>query len=168
MKRFGAGLLLGGITSLALLAFGAPRSAADASQHQPQAVRHPVIVIGIGGLRWSDISATTTPASWQLAETGSVGALVTTTVHTTTCPDDAWLTLNAGSRAAASPASSKCRPVAVAVLPGPTSIGSAAIPAMGADRAGEQIHRLPASLGDAFGLGFRGSPGPPVGQRAPS
>lgn len=85
-----------------------------------------MIVVGIGGLRWSDLSSTGTPAIWQLAQTGSVGSLVTATVHTTTCPDDAWLTLNAGSRAAASPARSTCLPVPVTVLPGgPGSAGSA-------------------------------------------
>ena len=131
MKRIGAGLFVGATTSLALLAFGAARSTADASQLRLEAGNHHVIVIGIGGLRWSDISAPATPAIWQLSETGSVGSLVTATVHTTTCPDDAWLTLNAGSRAAASPASSaRCLPVRVNVRPGPASYDRALIPGL--------------------------------------
>jgi hypothetical protein len=135
VKRIGAGLLLGGITGLALLAFGAAGSAAAASQLNSQALnsgaqtRH-VIVIGIGGLRWSDISDTQTPAIWQLAESGSVGSLVTTTVHTTTCPDDAWLTLNAGARAAVSPARSRCLPVPVTTEPGSGGYDRALVPGL--------------------------------------
>src|ERR1700691_3560435 len=74
-----------------------------------------VIVIGLPGLRWTDISATATPAIWRLASAGSVGSLVTTTGHTTTCPDDAWLTLNAGDRAAAEKAglAPRCPPLRV-------------------------------------------------------
>ncbi|HEY3905102.1 MAG TPA: hypothetical protein VGM14_14415 [Streptosporangiaceae bacterium] len=128
MKRIGAGLLLGGITSLALLAFGAAGSAAAASQLNSEAQTRHVIVIGISGLRWSDISDTQTPAIWQLAESGSVGSLVTTTVHTTTCPDDAWLTLNAGARAAVSPANSTCLPVRVTTEPGSAGYDRGLIP----------------------------------------
>ncbi|HET7012430.1 MAG TPA: hypothetical protein VFI65_00865 [Streptosporangiaceae bacterium] len=139
MKRIGAGLLVGGITSLALLAFGATGSTAEASQAaqagrasqvRPEVGDPHVIVIGVGGLRWSDISASQTPAIWQLAESGSVGSLVTTTVHTTTCPADAWLTLNAGSRAAVSPANSKCQPVQVNVQKGSAGRDQAMIPAL--------------------------------------
>src|SRR5580658_8714696 len=79
----------------------AASTARAASRTAPTQPGRTVIVIGLPGLRWTDISATATPAIWRLASAGSVGSLVTTTVHTTTCPDDAWLTLNAGDRAAA-------------------------------------------------------------------
>jgi hypothetical protein len=59
-----------------------------------------VIVVGIGGLRWSDVSPTVTPALWRLAGEGSVGSLVVSGIHPRTCPADGWLTLNAGARAA--------------------------------------------------------------------
>lgn len=130
MKRIAAGLLVGGITGVALLAFGACGSAARASQLNPAAQTKHVIVVGIGGLRWSDISAIQTPAIWQLAESGSVGSLVTTTVHTTTCPDDAWLTLNSGARAAVTPASSSCLPVPVKTEPGSAGYDRAQLPGM--------------------------------------
>jgi hypothetical protein len=58
-----------------------------------------VIVVGLSGLRWSDVSATATPALWRLAGQGSVGDLVDYAVLPLTCPADAWLTLNAGARA---------------------------------------------------------------------
>ena len=59
-----------------------------------------VVLVGIGGLRWSDISPTATPALWRLAGLGSVGSLVVSGIHTRTCPADGWLTLNAAARAA--------------------------------------------------------------------
>jgi len=90
--------------------------------------RRPVILIGISGLRWNDISRQATPAIWGLAARGAVASLVTTSVHAVTCPDDAWLTLNTGARAAAEKpgATPRCPPLAVqAVAP-----GHARIPAM--------------------------------------
>jgi hypothetical protein len=90
----------------------------------------PVIVIGISGLRWSDISPRATPALWRLAQEGSTASFVTTTVHTITCPDDAWLTLNAGDRAAAEKPGLTPRCQKPAVLPVPGQAGRARIPAM--------------------------------------
>jgi hypothetical protein len=57
------------------------------------------VVVGISGLRWSDVSATATPTLWRLAGQGSVGSLVDYAVLPLTCPADAWLTLNSGARA---------------------------------------------------------------------
>jgi hypothetical protein len=65
------------------------------------AAAHPVVIIGIPGLRWTDISPGTTPALWRLAQHGSAGSLVVSAVETYTCPADAWLTLNGGARAMA-------------------------------------------------------------------
>jgi hypothetical protein len=76
--------------------------AADASQAtspRVPAASH-VVLVGIGGLRWSDVSPTTTPALWRLAGRGSVGSLVVSGIHPRTCPADGWLTLNAAARAA--------------------------------------------------------------------
>src|ERR1700728_651303 len=60
---------------------------------------HPVVLVGIPGLRWSDVSQAGTPELWRLAGAGSVGSLVVHTISTVTCPGDGWLTLNAGTRA---------------------------------------------------------------------
>jgi hypothetical protein len=60
-----------------------------------------VVLIGIAGLRWTDVSAAATPALWRLAHAGSVGSLLVSWDSTVTCPADGWLTLNAGARAAA-------------------------------------------------------------------
>src|ERR1039458_1180098 len=72
-----------------------PRGRAPAAREPA----HPVLIIGIPGLRWSDVSAQTTPALWRKATAGSVGSLVISAVETRTCPADAWLTLNSGARA---------------------------------------------------------------------
>ena len=96
----------------------------------------PVVLIGIPGLRWTDMSAAATPALWRLAGQGSVGSLVVTAAASRTCPADAWLTLNAGARAAVPhPAAGLC-PALPLVISGctgrgpPSTGGPARIPAM--------------------------------------
>ena len=79
-----------------------------------------VIVVGIGGLRWSDVSPTVTPALWRLAGEGSVGSLVVSGIHPRTCPADGWLTLNAGARAAVPHAATGPCPVTPAVTVQPS------------------------------------------------
>ena len=75
-----------------------------------------VVLVGIGGLRWSDVSPTTTPALWRLAGRGSVGSLVVSGIHPRTCPADGWLTLNAAARAAVPHAATGPCPAAPAVV----------------------------------------------------
>lgn len=60
-----------------------------------------IVLIGIPGLRWSDVNRTDTPALYALAGRGAIGSLSVRTVDAVTCPDDAWLTLSAGRRATA-------------------------------------------------------------------
>ena len=63
------------------------------------AVQHPsVVVVGIPGLRWDQVSATGTPTLWRLAHTGSVGSLSIRSADAVTCPDEGWLTVGAGQR----------------------------------------------------------------------
>jgi hypothetical protein len=78
---------------LAVLALAAPARAAETPQAQH------VVVVGLSGLRWSDVSEARTPELWRLAGQGSVGNLVDYAVLPLTCPADGWLTLNAGARA---------------------------------------------------------------------
>jgi hypothetical protein len=107
-------------------------SAAKAQVSAPTADAHPgpVILIGISGLRWSDISQTQTPALWRLAERSSVGSLVVSAVRTLTCPTDAWLTLNSGARATATSRPEPCRLPAVLASPTPGPSGRAQVPAL--------------------------------------
>jgi hypothetical protein len=118
------------VLALAVAALGArPASAAAAT------TPHRVVLIGIAGLRWSDISATATPAIWRLASVGSAGSLVVSGVATLTCPADGWLTLNAGARVAAPrTAAGSCEPLpevsVQAPAPGRGNPGAARVPAM--------------------------------------
>lgn len=59
-----------------------------------------VVVVGIPGLRWSDVGPQT-PVLQRLASTGAVGALSVKAVPAVSCPADGWLTLGAGNRALA-------------------------------------------------------------------
>ena len=70
-------------------------------------VRH-VVVVGISGLRWSDVSQAATPTLWRLAGQGSAGSLADYAVKPLTCPADAWLTLNAGARAQSDHTNAAC------------------------------------------------------------
>jgi hypothetical protein len=101
---------------LALAAVGGTALAA-APAATARAASHRVVIVGIAGLRWSDVSEAGTPALWRLASEGSVGSLVVSGVTTLSCPADGWLTLNAGARVAAPrTAAGSCEPLP-AVIP---------------------------------------------------
>jgi hypothetical protein len=128
----------------------------------PTSPPRPVVLIGIPGLRWTDMSAAATPALWRLAGQGSVGSLVVTAAASRTCPADAWLTLNAGARAAVPHASAgpcPALPQVISASPG----GPARIPAMPSlvRYNGQQFHYNPAwGLLSRAGAGSdRGLPG---------
>ncbi|MFI6427180.1 hypothetical protein [Promicromonospora sp. NPDC050880] len=72
----------------------APDLAAD-EKAEPAA---PVVVVGVAGLRWTDVSRNTTPNLWHMIGGGSVASINVRTAAPATCPLDAWLTLSAGSR----------------------------------------------------------------------
>ncbi|SNT37341.1 hypothetical protein SAMN05216276_103759 [Streptosporangium subroseum] len=59
-----------------------------------------VVLIGVPGLQWSDLSAEVTPNLWRLAGQGASGSLSVRTVGRVTCPYDGWLTVSAGTRSA--------------------------------------------------------------------
>lgn len=113
------------LTAVALSCTATAASAARAGDpaQGPGAGRH-VVIVGISGLRWSDVSPTATPALWRLAVAGSIGSFADYAVSPLTCPADAWLTLNSGARAQA-PRAASCRPVPVSA-PG----GAATVPGM--------------------------------------
>ena len=90
-----------------LLAILGPVLLAPAAGASPAPARH-VVVVGLSGLRWSDVSPTATPTLWRLAAQGSVGSLVDYAVLPLTCPADGWLTLNAGARAQSDHTNAAC------------------------------------------------------------
>ncbi len=92
--------LLGPTTASAASRTGAAGGAgptASGSTSTPHAAA-PVVVVGVAGLRWTDVSRSTTPNLWHMIGGGSVASINVRTADPATCPLDAWLTLSAGSR----------------------------------------------------------------------
>jgi hypothetical protein len=82
---------------LGVLGPGTQARAAAASPPGTALARH-VVVVGISGLTWNNV----TPADgelWRLAAAGSVGSLVDYAQEPLACPADGWLTLNSAARA---------------------------------------------------------------------
>jgi hypothetical protein len=120
-----ASLLISGLATGTALAAATP-AAARAETAAP--TRH-VVIVGLSGLRWSDLSPTATPTLWRLAGQGSVGSLVDYAVLPLTCPADGWLTLNSGARAQADHTDTSCRTFP-AVHPSNTGATVPALPAL--------------------------------------
>ncbi|HWS57768.1 MAG TPA: hypothetical protein VN257_04455 [Actinotalea sp.] len=81
---------LGGL----LLAGVAPAAADEAD------VSTPLVFIGVGGLRWDDVSTLGTPALWTMSRDAAVGLLAARSVAGAACPADGWLAVSAGTRLA--------------------------------------------------------------------
>src|SRR5438445_3032451 len=77
---------------LGFLTYAAPTPALAA----PDAA--PVVVLGVSGLTWSEVSASATPALWGLVGDSAVAAVSVRTVAVVGCAADGWLTLNTGVR----------------------------------------------------------------------
>ena len=45
----------------------------------------PVVVVGTGGVTWSDVSPAATPALWSLLQGGAAASLTVRSVHSNTC-----------------------------------------------------------------------------------
>ena len=89
------GLLLALVTVLLSAVFGvAP--AANAESGSPTATR--VLVVGVPGLTWADIGASTTPHLWDLSTSSPIGSVSVRAVRSTTCLLDGWASLGAGNR----------------------------------------------------------------------
>ena len=85
-----------------------------------------MVIVGVPGLRWEDVSETTTPHLWNLAEHGSIGSLSVRSALRPTCPVDGWLTLGAGNYAGwerTEPVTAACPPSDV-VIERPDGIGA--------------------------------------------
>jgi hypothetical protein len=76
-----------------------------------------VVVVGVAGLRWDDVNAADTPAMWQMAQGGAIGALSVRSARRITCAGDGWLTLGAGNFAiyTAGPVTPACPDLAVTI-----------------------------------------------------
>jgi hypothetical protein len=95
-----AGTVKAGTAKAGTVKAGTPKASATASTSGAAPVRH-VVIVGISGLRWAQVTPANAPALWHLAQEGSVGDLVDYAQQPLACPADGWLTLNSGARAAA-------------------------------------------------------------------
>ncbi|TCC34139.1 hypothetical protein [Kribbella speibonae] len=97
-----ARILVAAATLLGLPATAA--AAEDPAAAVPGAVvAAPVVVVGIAGLTWDNLTEDGAPTLWRMLEDGAGAAAMTVrTVHSPPCPLDGWLSLSAG-RAATDP-----------------------------------------------------------------
>ena len=93
-----AGAALCVALAVPLLSAPAARAAAATTRAPSTSARH-VVIVGISGLRWNQVTPGATPELWRLASGGSVGSLVDYAQQPLACPADGWLTLNAAARA---------------------------------------------------------------------
>lgn len=100
-------------TLLLLLGLVLPTAAgASGARAAAETPREPVtVLVGVGGLRWSDIDRARTPNLWRMTGDAAAGSLSVRTVASRTCPLDAWLTVSAGRRAVGPGPSETCAPV---------------------------------------------------------
>ena len=106
-----AGAVLAGLLAvLGLVA--APAAAADGGRYAADRV----VVVGVPGLSWTDVSPEVTPELWRLAEEGAIGSLSVRAARPRTCVLDGWASLGAGNRAR---------------FPGPEMLGEPAEPTEG-------------------------------------
>jgi hypothetical protein len=71
-----AGVVLSVSAAVAgVLAWAASTASADAAAGGSGARDQHVVIVGIGGLLWSDVSPRTAPVLWQIAGRGAVGSL---------------------------------------------------------------------------------------------
>ena len=124
-----------------LAAMAAVVTADPASAATPAPVPRHVVIVGLSGLRWSEISASATPTLWRLAARGSVGNLSDYAIQPLTCPADAWLTLNSGARAQSDHSGAACGAFP-AVLPAGTSASVPGLPSLVSYN--RQFHTSPA------------------------
>lgn len=92
-----------GLTLMGALALTsqAASAATDAPvRHAFEGVSEPsVIVVGVPGLRWTDVDAERTPYLWEMAQISSLGQMTTRSARSRTCPADGWVQLGTGNRA---------------------------------------------------------------------
>lgn len=137
---------VGGLLSGAAAA--APAAAAGASTAATAGVPGSVLLVGTSGVRWSDVSATATPALWRLSRTAGLAVASTRGVEATGCPVDGWLTVSVGTKAAGPRAGGTCT-----ALDEPAG---GAVPGWAADRAALASQQYDAKAG-ALGEVLRGA-----------
>src|SRR5690606_3639107 len=105
---------------IAVLGFAAPAGAQE--QDEPLGEPGGVVIVGVPGLTWSDISASATPTMWNLAGSGATASMSVRTIGSWTCAEAGWASLGAGERAGgAAPRDAHC--MSQSRIPSPVSVG---------------------------------------------
>ena len=86
-----------GVGAPTLAAAATALSSTDAAA--PVVTAPSVIIIGVPGLRWTDVGPEATPHLWDLAQASSLGQMTTRSARSRTCPADGWVQLGTGNRA---------------------------------------------------------------------
>jgi len=95
------------VAGLAGLLVASPATAAPAAGEGSPT---PLVLVGVTGVRWDDVTSVTTPALWTLSRTGSVGLVAARSVTNRSCPADGWLAVSSGNRASDLPVEDRtCR-----------------------------------------------------------
>jgi hypothetical protein len=95
LKRIAAVLALAGAALVCASSLPASASASAPRGH--------AVLVGVPGLRWTDVSPSATPHLWRLAQSSGIGLLSVRTVGRMACPADGWVTVSAGVRSAGGP-----------------------------------------------------------------
>jgi hypothetical protein len=95
VRRF-APYMIAAAVAVGTLATTAAQPATGAPEQRAQYV----VLVGVAGLRWEDVTKENTPTLWSMAERGSIGSLSVRSGRRPTCPADGWVTLGAGNYAA--------------------------------------------------------------------
>ncbi|GAB6900134.1 hypothetical protein JCM9957A_32240 [Kineosporia succinea] len=136
-----------------------PSSSTPKVESTDTAVEGPVVLLGTGGLRWTDVGDDH-PALQDLLATGSNGWLAVRSTRSTTCGVDGWLAISAGARAGdapASPGDAVCRDPQLTVTT-PGSVGSVEEWTRYADQAErDAFDARPGLLGDTLAAAGRSS-----------
>ena len=105
----GSRLVASGAVLLALLGTLGWGSAAIAKPREDAIAASAVVVVGVAGLEWSDVTTGRTPTLARLASAGAVGTLSVRAAPPVTCAGEGWLTLGSGRSAAVVPSSMPVR-----------------------------------------------------------
>ncbi|MDN5798373.1 MAG: hypothetical protein L0H79_21860, partial [Intrasporangium sp.] len=111
-----------------------------------------LVVLGVGGVAWRGVTASTTPTLWGMLRDGSAASVSTKAMHPTTCPTDGWATLGAGEAAGvpASAARPDCAPLPKVVGDDSTGWHVVGFPAIARASAEGPYAAALGLLGDSF------------------
>ncbi|RBY84671.1 hypothetical protein [Blastococcus sp. TF02A-26] len=87
-----------------------------------------VVVVGVPGLTWADVTPEQTPQLWALAEDAAIGAMSVRAARATTCVLDGWATIGAGNRVRVPGPDDGLPPVPLPTVPVPEDPADPAAP----------------------------------------